>query len=366
MLRKLSDYHGIPVVAVHAPESADHAAGMGPRPVGEAGKIPRTSGSRSGRRSWWCIRRSAGSASTPGTSRPASPGCRRRRDVAFAVENLYPLLRGETEVGAYAPHWNPVEMDVAAATLDVSHAAVSDSDVLAMARHLGRRLTHVHMGDGTKPGLPDEHLVPGRGTQPCAELLGWLASPVSPASWCSKSARTACRRWPTGRTTWPNRWNTPGGTSGQPARAGRSRLDLPDYCASRISVTGPSLTSSTCMSAPKTPVCDGGAQRAQRVGEGGHQRLRHRSRRRRAPARPPALGRIGVQGELADDQQRRPGVRAGLLAAPGSAGGRSCQPGPGRGPGVSPWVTPSNTTRPGAARDPATFPFTVTLALLAR
>ena len=97
-------------------------------------------------------------------------------DVAFAVENLYPLLRGETEVGAYAPHWNPVEIDVPHATLDVSHAAVSDSDVLAMAKQLGSRLTHVHMGDGTKPGLPDEHLVPGRGTQPCAELLGWLGS----------------------------------------------------------------------------------------------------------------------------------------------------------------------------------------------
>jgi sugar phosphate isomerase/epimerase len=97
-------------------------------------------------------------------------------DVAFAVENLYPLLRGETEVGAYAPHWNPVEMDVPHATLDVSHAAVSDSDVLEMAKELGPRLTHVHLGDGTKPGLPDEHLVPGRGTQPCAELLGWLSS----------------------------------------------------------------------------------------------------------------------------------------------------------------------------------------------
>ncbi len=27
------------------------------------------------------------------------------------------------------------------------------------------------MGDGDRPGLPDEHLVPGRGGQPCAELL---------------------------------------------------------------------------------------------------------------------------------------------------------------------------------------------------
>jgi sugar phosphate isomerase/epimerase len=31
------------------------------------------------------------------------------------------------------------------------------------------------MADGTKPGLPDEHLVPGRGFQPCAELLSWLS-----------------------------------------------------------------------------------------------------------------------------------------------------------------------------------------------
>ena len=54
----------------------------------------------------------------------------------------------------------------------MSHAAVSGSDVLAMAEAARRpRLAHVHLGDGTKPGLPDEHLVPGRGTQPCAELL---------------------------------------------------------------------------------------------------------------------------------------------------------------------------------------------------
>jgi sugar phosphate isomerase/epimerase len=95
--------------------------------------------------------------------------------VRFAVENLYPLLRGETEIAAYAPTWNPVKMDSAAVTLDVSHAAVSGSDVLEMAKQLGDRLAHVHLGDGTKPGLPDEHLVPGRGTQPCGKLLKWLS-----------------------------------------------------------------------------------------------------------------------------------------------------------------------------------------------
>jgi sugar phosphate isomerase/epimerase len=37
------------------------------------------------------------------------------------------------------------------------------------------RLAHVHIADGT--GLPkDEHLVPGRGDQPCAEVLEQLAA----------------------------------------------------------------------------------------------------------------------------------------------------------------------------------------------
>jgi sugar phosphate isomerase/epimerase len=45
-----------------------------------------------------------------------------------------------------------------------------------MADELGSRLAHVHMADGTAAGLPDEHLVPGRGSQPCADLLAGLGS----------------------------------------------------------------------------------------------------------------------------------------------------------------------------------------------
>jgi sugar phosphate isomerase/epimerase len=174
VLRKLSDYHGIPVVAVHAPNLLITQRVWGRDP-------------------WLKLEKSRELAEAVGAkvvvvhppfrwqreyARDFEAGIARmsaETDVAFAVENLYPLVRGETEVGAYAPHWNPVEMDVAAVTLDVSHAAVSGSDVLAMARDLGSRLAHLHMGDGTKPGLPDEHLVPGRGTQPCAELLGWVS-----------------------------------------------------------------------------------------------------------------------------------------------------------------------------------------------
>jgi len=174
VLRKLSDYYSIPVVAVHAPNLILTQRVWGRDP-------------------WTKLERSRELAEALGARVVVvHPPFRWQREyakdfeagiagmsadtgVAFAVENLYPLLRGETEVAAYAPHWNPVEMDCPAVTLDVSHTAVSGSDVLAMAEDLGDRLTHVHLGDGTKPGLPDEHLVPGRGTQPCAELLGWLA-----------------------------------------------------------------------------------------------------------------------------------------------------------------------------------------------
>jgi sugar phosphate isomerase/epimerase len=52
---------------------------------------------------------------------------------------------------------------------------VSQSDALAMAAVMGDRLSHVHIADGSGTAR-DEHLVPGRGTQPCAELLEGLAA----------------------------------------------------------------------------------------------------------------------------------------------------------------------------------------------
>jgi sugar phosphate isomerase/epimerase len=175
VLRKLSDYHEVPIVAVHAPNLLLTQRVWGRDP--------------------WTKLTKSGELASALDARivVVHPPFRWQRDyaryfltgiaemseesgVAFAVENLYPLLRGDSEIAAYAPHWNPVEMDCKAATLDVSHAAVSGSDLMAMAESLGDRVAHVHLGDGTKPGLPDEHLVPGRGTQPCAELLGWLTS----------------------------------------------------------------------------------------------------------------------------------------------------------------------------------------------
>jgi sugar phosphate isomerase/epimerase len=178
VLRRLSDYHGIPVLAVHAPCLMVTQLVWGRDPWGKLNRA-REVAEKLGAKvvvvhppfRW---QREYARDFEAGLTQLGE-----ETDVVFAVENLYPLratqLRTRSaEVTAYAPHWNPVEIDTPHATLDLSHTAVSGSDAMVMADELGGRLAHVHMADGTAPGLPDEHLVPGRGTQPCAELLASL------------------------------------------------------------------------------------------------------------------------------------------------------------------------------------------------
>jgi sugar phosphate isomerase/epimerase len=94
--------------------------------------------------------------------------------IRLAVENMFPWRARQREMLAYLPHWDPVDQPYDHVTLDLSHTATAGSDAMAMAHALGERLTHVHLADGS--GSPrDEHLVPGRGTQPCGELLEHLA-----------------------------------------------------------------------------------------------------------------------------------------------------------------------------------------------
>jgi sugar phosphate isomerase/epimerase len=92
----------------------------------------------------------------------------------MTVENMYPWRARSREMMAYAPGWDPVPQPYKHVTLDFSHASTAGGDSLKMARELGERLTHVHLADGVG-SAKDEHLVPGRGTQPCAEVLGLLA-----------------------------------------------------------------------------------------------------------------------------------------------------------------------------------------------
>ncbi|MGZ4665047.1 MAG: sugar phosphate isomerase/epimerase family protein [Frankiaceae bacterium] len=172
-LRQLSDYHGVPILAIHAPCLLITQRVWGNDP-------------------WAKLVRSQHVAEELGAStvvvhppfrwqrdyaREFVAGVERmagETDVRFAVENMFPLRFREQRVGVYLPDWSPVDQEYRYVTLDLSHTSVSQSDALAMARALDDRLAHVHLADGR--GSPrDEHLVPGRGNQPCAELLERLA-----------------------------------------------------------------------------------------------------------------------------------------------------------------------------------------------
>jgi sugar phosphate isomerase/epimerase len=172
-VRHLSHHHGIPVCSVHAPCLLITQRVWGTEP-------------------WGKLEHSAEMAAAVGADVVVvHPPFRWQRDyargfvegiaaleertgIAFAVENMYPWRASRREMEVYVPGWDPSSETYANTTLDLSHAAVSRSDPLAMAGRLGRRLRHVHLTDGTG-SAKDEHLVPGRGSQPVAELLEHLA-----------------------------------------------------------------------------------------------------------------------------------------------------------------------------------------------
>lgn len=172
-LARLSDYHGMPVVSVHAPCLLVTQRVWGTDP-------------------WEKLHRSAATARRLGAdvvvvhppfrwqadyARDFAVGIRKITDdsgVAIAVENMFPVRLRRREFVPYAPGWSPLDGDFDHVALDLSHTAVSGSDPRRMARELGGRLHHVHLADGLGTAK-DEHLVPGRGTQPCADFLGQLA-----------------------------------------------------------------------------------------------------------------------------------------------------------------------------------------------
>lgn len=94
--------------------------------------------------------------------------------VALAVENMFPVGRGRMRTVPYDPGFDPTEVGHRHYTLDLSHTAAAGVDALDVLERMGAGLRHLHLADGS--GAPrDEHLVPGRGTQPCAEVLQRLA-----------------------------------------------------------------------------------------------------------------------------------------------------------------------------------------------
>ncbi len=117
-----------------------------------------------------------------------------RSDVLVAVENMFPFRadrffgsgqpsiermrrRGGhpgAGVSAFAPSYDPLDGGHAHYTLDLSHTATAGTDALEMAGRMGDGLVHLHLCDGNGAST-DEHLVPGRGTQPTVEVCEMLA-----------------------------------------------------------------------------------------------------------------------------------------------------------------------------------------------
>nr|WP_300148466.1 sugar phosphate isomerase/epimerase [Propionicimonas sp.] len=174
-VERLSEYHEVPVCAIHAPtllltqrvwgpdpwEKLDRAA-MAAHQLG-AGVVVVHPPFR------W--QRSYASGFTEGIRRlEESTG------LTFAVENMYPWRGpGGGEVRAYAPSWDCAALDVDHLTLDLSHAATARLSSLELVRDWGERLSHVHLTDGTN-GASDEHLLPGEGDQDAAGVLAELAA----------------------------------------------------------------------------------------------------------------------------------------------------------------------------------------------
>ncbi len=195
-LKKLSKHYQLPIVAIHAPTLLVTQRVWGVDP-------------------WPKLRRSVQVAAAVGAGTVVvHPPFRWQRRYAesfergvrelteesgiqLAVENMYPWRARGRELQAYLPDWDPTKRDYRQVTLDLSHTATSGSDALAMADALGDRLVHIHLADGLG-SAKDEHLIPGRGSQPCAQLLerlgraGWSGNIVVEVS--TRSARTRADR----------------------------------------------------------------------------------------------------------------------------------------------------------------------------
>ena len=173
-VKQLSEHHGVPVSAIHAPCLLFTQRVWGTEP-------------------WGKLEKSAEMAKAVGAEVVVvHPPFRWQKEyaanfvdgiaaleestgVAFAVENMYPWRASSRRgVEMYLPGWDPSEEPYANTTIDLSHAAIAASSPIEMADRLGSRLRHVHLTDGTG-SAKDEHLVPGRGSVGAAEFLQHLA-----------------------------------------------------------------------------------------------------------------------------------------------------------------------------------------------
>ncbi|NMO03885.1 sugar phosphate isomerase/epimerase [Gordonia sp. TBRC 11910] len=114
--------------------------------------------------------------------------------IAVAVENMFPMradrlfgagaqsvkrlnARGGgpgASASAFGKSIDPTDEGYDNYTLDLSHTATAGADALAMLGRMGSGMQHLHLTDG-HGAATDEHLIPGDGSQPVAEVCRRLA-----------------------------------------------------------------------------------------------------------------------------------------------------------------------------------------------
>jgi sugar phosphate isomerase/epimerase len=192
-VRKLSERYRVPVLSVHAPCLLISQRVWGSNPIVKLDRSVRTAEQLGAQTVVvhppfrWQRRYAEG-------FREQVLALEASSEVMVAVENMFPFRadrffgtdqtrermrrRGGgpgAAISAFAPSYDPLDGDHAHYTLDLSHTSTAGTDSLEMARRMAGGLVHLHLCDGS--GLPaDEHLVPGRGTQPTAEVCQMLAA----------------------------------------------------------------------------------------------------------------------------------------------------------------------------------------------
>jgi sugar phosphate isomerase/epimerase len=192
-IRRMSDKYGMPVLSVHAPCLLISQRVWGANPISKLDRSVRAAEELGAQTVVvhppfrWQRRYAEGFSDQVA-------GLEESSDVLVAVENMFPFRadrifgtgqpsisrmrkRGGTPgvgVSAFAPSYDPLDGNHAHYTLDLSHSATAGTDAIDMADRMGDGLVHLHLCDGSGAST-DEHLVPGRGTQPAVEICEMLA-----------------------------------------------------------------------------------------------------------------------------------------------------------------------------------------------
>lgn len=193
-VQELSARYGVPVLSVHAPCLLICQRVWGPNPIPKLERSVRAAEQLGAQTVVvhppfrWQRRYAAGFSRQVADLEANS-------DVLVAVENMFPFRadrlfgagqssiermrkRGGTPgagISAFAPSYDPLDGNHAHYTLDLSHTATAGTDAIELAHRMGDGLVHLHLCDG-QGAAADEHLVPGRGTQPTVEVCQMLAN----------------------------------------------------------------------------------------------------------------------------------------------------------------------------------------------